>query len=244
VEEQLYRKFYEVETSHWWFVARQRIVHHIIDTNLHLAKGAKVLDIGCGTGAILASFSQQYDAYGTDTSPLAIEYCKRRGLNNAFQCTLETFPHPALKFDLILLLDVIEHVDDDLGLVSLASHFLTPGGTICITVPAYQFLWSRHDDINFHKRRYVKSGLRRVLESAGLTIDLLSYFNTILFPPALVGRFAEKVIPPKTNGALEIPAPIVNSLLTETFEFEKHFIGRIPIPFGLSIISLAHRPTQ
>jgi SAM-dependent methyltransferase len=243
VEEQLYKKFYEVETSHWWFVARQRIVHHIIDINLHLAKGSKVLDIGCGTGAILASLSQQYDAYGTDTSLLAIEYCKQRGLRNAFQCTLEAFPRPDLKFDLILLLDVIEHVEDDSGLVKLASRFLNPGGSILFTVPAYQFLWSRHDDINFHKRRYVKSGLRHVLEGAGLKIQLLSYFNTILFPPALLGRLAEKVISSESDGALEIPFPVLNSLLTKTFAFEKNLIGRIPLPFGLSIICLAQQPT-
>ncbi len=243
MEEQLYHKFYEVETNHWWFVARQRIVHHIIENKIHLAKGSRVLDVGCGTGAVLASLSQQYDAYGTDTSPLAIEFCKRRNLDKVFQCTLDAFPYPDLKFDLILLLDVIEHIDDDKGIIRLASRFLNPGGSVLVTVPAYQFLWTRHDEINFHKRRYVKSGLRRVLEEAGLKLRLLSYFNTILFPVALVGRLGEKMFPPKIDQTLKIPSQILNSLLTETFSLEQNLIGHIPMPFGLSIVGLATKST-
>jgi SAM-dependent methyltransferase len=239
VEEQLYRKFYEVETSHWWFIARQRIVEHIIENNIRLAKGSRVLDVGCGTGAVLASLSQHYDAYGTDTSSLAIEFCKRRNLDKVFQCTLDAFPYPDLKFDLVLFLDVIEHIDDDKGIIRLASRFLNPGGSILVTVPAYQFLWTRHDDINLHKRRYVKSRLRRVLEEAGLKLQLLSYFNTILFPVALVGRLGEKMFPPKSDKTLEIPSHILNSVLTETFSFEQNLIGHIPMPFGLSIVGLA-----
>jgi SAM-dependent methyltransferase len=239
MEEQLYRKFYEVETSHWWFVARQRIIQEIIEKETGIAPGSRILDVGCGTGAMLSSLSKRYDAYGTDTSPLAIEFCRQRKLQNVFQCTIEAFPFPDMKFDLVLLLDVIEHVDDDIGIVKAASGYLKQGGHILVTVPAYEFLWSRHDDINFHKRRYVKAGLRRVFERAGLKIQLLSYYNTILFPGALIGRLGERVFPPKGDRTLEIPSPSLNSLLTQTFAFEKNLVGRFPMPFGLSIIGLA-----
>ncbi|HEY6951605.1 MAG TPA: class I SAM-dependent methyltransferase [Bacteroidota bacterium] len=241
MEDELYRKFYEVETRHWWFVARQRIIEDLIVRKAGIERGSRVLDIGCGTGAVLASFSQRYEAYGTDTSPLAIEFCRKRGLQNAYEGTLSSLPHPELKFDLVLLLDVIEHIDDDVAMLKDASNVLKPGGLALITVPAYQFLWSRHDTLNFHKRRYVKSQLRQVVEQAGLKIEFATYFNTFLFPLALVGRLFEKLFQGTTDRTLDLPPKPVNALLTATFSFEKNFIGNIPLPFGLSIIAMARK---
>lgn len=239
MEEHLYRTFYEVETRHWWFVARQMIIEHLVHRDIQLTKGSRVLDVGCGTGAILASFSKDYECYGTDTSPLAIEFCRKRNLKEVYQCTLENFPHADLKFDLILMLDVIEHIGDDRGILRQASRLLKPGGHILITVPAYQFLWSKHDDVNFHKRRYVKSGLRQVFEETGMKIQLLSYYNTILFPLALISRFAQKILPTQIDKTLEIPPPFFNSLLTRTFSLERYLIGQLSLPFGLSLVGIA-----
>jgi SAM-dependent methyltransferase len=241
VEEHLYRKFYEVETNHWWFVARQRILLDTIARRIGLTPGSKVLDVGCGTGAMLASLAQQYDAYGTDTSPLAIEFCRQRNLEHAFHCTLDTFPFPDMKFDLVLLLDVIEHVDDDAGLVVQAARYLKQGGHLLITVPAYQFLWSRHDVVNYHKRRYTRTRLRKVVGNADVNIKTVSYFNTLLFPAALVGRLTQKVLGSDTDRTLDIPSPPINSILTKIFAFERNLVGRIPLPFGLSILALAEK---
>ncbi len=241
MEEQLYRKFFEVETSHWWFVARQEIVHHIVRTQTSLTHGANVLDVGCGTGAVLASFSKDFNAFGTDTSPLAIEYCKQRRIEKAFVCSLDTFPFPNLRFDLILLLDVIEHIDDDQGIVNQAARLLKPGGYLLITVPAYEFLWSHHDEINLHKRRYVKKRLGNVVEQAGLSLSLLSYFNTFLFPLALLGRLSENLLGSTKDRTLDIPPSFVNSLLGYIFSMEKFLLGRVPLPFGLSIVALAKK---
>ena len=239
MEDQLYKKFFEVETTHWWFTARQSIVSDIVRCNVPLSSHSRVLDVGCGTGAILAMFQAQCDAYGTDMSPLAIDFCHKRGLANAFCCTLDTFPRRDLRFDLVTLLDVIEHIDDDKGVLKQAHELIKPEGNILVTVPAYQFLWSSHDDLNHHKRRYVKSQLRNVLEGSGFTIKRISYYNTLLFPTALVGRGAERFFKAKNDVTLDIPPGPINFLLKEIFGFERFLLRTATLPFGLSIIALA-----
>ncbi|MGA7160625.1 MAG: class I SAM-dependent methyltransferase [Bacteroidota bacterium] len=241
MEEQLYRKFFEVETTHWWFTARQRIVSDVIEQNVTLAPNAKILDVGCGTGAILAMFQKKFEAYGTDTSALAIEFCHQRGLANTFCCTLDTFPHPELRFDLITLLDVIEHIDSDSDVLRQAYTISKPDGHILVTVPAYQFLWSRHDDLNHHKRRYSKSQLKSVLEASGFTLEKLSYYNSLLFPTALVSRMAARIVKPKTDTTLDLPPRFINSLLGSIFGFERFLLRGIRLPFGLSLIALAKK---
>ena len=240
MEEQLYRKFYEVEKRHWWFVARQRILTDILQ-RLDFSRSAQILDVGCGAGAILESFSKNFDAYGTDTSPLSIELCHQRGLRNVFQCMLDDFPRPEMRFDLISLLDVIEHIEDDQRVLRQARDYLKPGGFILITVPAYRWLWSRHDDLNHHQRRYVKSELAERLTSTGFAIQMLSYYNTVLFPIALASRVTQNILKSQTDPTLEIPHPLLNSLFTAIFAAERYWLRRATFPFGLSLVALARK---
>lgn len=240
MEEEHYRKFFEIEERHWWFVARQKIIADVIQRRCGIARGANALDVGCGTGAILKLLSQQYTAYGTDTSELAIDFCRRRGLTTAFCCTLDSFPHPDLRFGLITALDVIEHVDDDLGVVRQAAGYLEPGGALLVTVPAYQFLWSAHDDRNHHKRRYVRPRLRDVLVRAGLKVEMLSYYNTLLFPLALIERLTEKLLRLR-NDELALPPPILNRLFEFVFALERVPLRATSFPFGLSLIAVARK---
>ncbi len=241
MEEELYRKFFEIESTHWWFTARQKIVSDVLMQNIALPSGAKVLDVGCGTGAILAMFSENFEAYGTDMSELAVDFCHKRGLTNAYCCTLDTFPRPDLRFDLVTLLDVIEHIDDDGGILRQVYGLIKPDGHILVTVPAYEFLWSRHDDLNHHKRRYYKPQLRRLLEVSGFTVKKISYYNTLLFPTALVSRVSERVLKPKTDTTLDLPPRFLNSALRSIFGFERFLLRSTSLPFGLSIIALAKK---
>jgi len=242
MEEELYRKFYEVETMHWWFSARQKIVMDIIKQRIHPVRGANVLDFGCGTGAVLTELAKDYHAYGTDTSSLAIEFCHQRGLANSYCCTLETFPHPEMKFELVTMLDVIEHIDDDSGTLRQALQFIRPGGHLLVTVPAYQFLWSNHDDLNHHKRRYTRPRLKRVIEQSGFTVEMISYYNTFLFPTALLERVVEKMVKVGSDTTLKVPPRPLNQLLKAIFGWERFFLRKTTFPFGLSVIALARRP--
>ncbi|OLA95359.1 MAG: hypothetical protein AUI33_13585 [Ignavibacteria bacterium 13_1_40CM_2_61_4] len=241
MEEAFYRTVYEIEKTHWWCVARQRIVEDVIDRRIELPAGAQVLDVGCGSGAVLEALSARFEAYGTDTSQLAIDLCRQRGLPNAFCCTLETFPRKELRFDLVTLLDVVEHVDDDLGILREAQRYVKTGGWTIVTVPAYQFLWGPHDVVNHHKRRYTRAGLRRVLQAAGFELRMLSYFNTILFPAAIAAWAGEKVVGIAADPRPRVPPAPLNALLTTVFSMEKYLLRGLALPYGLSLIALARR---
>lgn len=239
MEDQLYHEFFELEDRHWWFVARRRILRDIIRRDLQLSPGSSILDVGCGTGAFLADCSSEFRTTGTDTSPLAVEYCRKRGLHNVVQCTLDSYPHPEERFDLITLLDVIEHVDDDLGLLRNALALLRPSGRLLVTVPAYQFLWSRHDEVNHHKRRYTASRLSSVLQRAGFTVQRTTYLNTFLFPLAAVERIADRLRSGRDTAVLSMPPAFLNKTLLSIFASERHLLRFVSYPFGLSVMAIA-----
>jgi len=241
MEATFYQTVYDIEKVHWWCVARQRIVEDVIQ-RLRLPPGARVLDVGCGSGAVLEALSERFEAYGTDTSQLAIDLAGQRGLTNAFCCTLATFPRAELRFDLATLLDVIEHVDDDLAVLREAHQYLKPGGWALVTVPAYQFLWGPHDVVNHHKRRYTRGHLRRVLQAAGFELRQLSYFNSVLFPAALAAWAGEKLAGMGNDPRPRVPPPWLNSLLTAVFSLERYLLRGLTLPYGLSLIAVARRP--
>lgn len=240
MDDVLYSTFAAVEDRHWWFVARRAIIFSLLKTRIHIPDGADVLDVGCGTGATLQAFSQRYRTSGIDVSPLAIEQCRARGLDTVAVGTLENFPFPGKSFDLIALLDVIEHIDDDVAALQTAKRLLKDGGHILLTVPAFQFLWSKHDEINQHKRRYTRKVLKERLEKSGYTIDFISYYNTFLFPLALAERLFEKLLRKDASVALKIPPEPLNALFTRVFGLERWWLRAGSFPFGLSLLAIAH----
>jgi SAM-dependent methyltransferase len=240
MEEPLYQQFYEIENDHWWFAARRKILiaylRHRIDTSPRM----KLLDVGCGTGAILAEASQYFDAYGLDASPQAVEFCQRRGLSKLFVGNLDDYPGGE-RFDIITLLDVIEHIDDDLGVLKQAYARLNNKGHVLITVPAYQWLWSSHDVVNHHKRRYTRHQLSTVVANAGFHVDHVTYFNTLLFPIALLRRVFARAINRQQADDFLIPSGPVNAALYGIFRLEQSAVPYATIPFGLSVLCWASK---
>ena len=240
MEEHLYQQFYEIENNHWWFAARRKILIayllHRIDTSQRL----KLLDIGCGTGAILAEALQYFDAYGLDASAQAVKFCQRRGLSKLFVGNLDEYPG-GKRFDIITLLDVIEHIDDDLGVLKQAYGRLNNNGHILITVPAYQWLWSSHDVVNHHKRRYTRQQLSAVVANAGLHVDHATYFNTLLFPVALLRRVFARAANKQQADDFQIPSGPVNAALRGIFRLEQSVVPYATIPFGLSVLCWASK---
>jgi SAM-dependent methyltransferase len=152
------------------------------------------------------------------------------------------------KYDLILMLDVLEHLDDDAQALLKLDLRLKPGGWLLITVPAYQFLWSEHDDINHHKRRYVLKGLKQVVSQAGYSIYYGSYFNTFLFPIVAGVRIVKKILQisnstGNSNDLLLPPKP-VNQFLSLLFASERYLMDQLSLPFGVSVLLLARKNTQ
>ena len=240
MEDQIYRLLYDVENEHWWFAARKEILLRYLDARLPLPPTARLLDVGCGTGAILESFSGRYQAFGTDTAPQAIDFCRERGLKGLYCGTLETYPG-AEPFDLITMLDMVEHVEDDDGLLRTGRRLLCDGGHILITVPAFPSLWSKHDEILHHKRRYTRRSLRRLVEHAGFTVEHLTFFNCFLFPAAWVKRAAARVTGTGKTNDLEFPSRFLNAAFREVFRFERRILPHTSLPIGLSLLCLARK---
>jgi SAM-dependent methyltransferase len=241
MEEQLYEAFLRLERSHWWFMARQKILLDL--TRRFVAPGGRILDVGCGTGYYLEEARREFDAHGIDFSDTAVRMCQTRGLTTVTKDTLDDLAAAdAPRFDAIMFLDVIEHMDDDVATLTAARRLLAPGGITIVTVPAYMFMWSAHDDANQHRRRYVARGLARVLAASGFRVELVTYFNTLLFPLALARRATQRLLPRKDYDELALPPAWLNRWLRRVFELEAGFVRRAGprglFPFGLSIAAV------
>jgi SAM-dependent methyltransferase len=184
---------------------------------------------------MLKSFGR-VDAIEVD--PAAREIATGRLGHDVLDAPLPTLTGvPDAAYDLIAILDVIEHIDEDkAGLESLARK-LKPGGRILITVPAFPWMWSAHDVVNHHKRRYTRKTLRALVADAGLRLDMMSWFNSLLFPLAAASRLAGRLTG-KTDSDDTLPPPPVNALFEWMFGLERYALGRLPFPPGVSLVAI------
>ena len=239
MERSVYRAMAELDDRHWWYRARREVLADLIRREVKPPPKARILEIGCGTGhnlEMLAAFGK-VDALELDDEARAI--AERRLGRKVMSAPLpELAGVRARQYDFIAALDVIEHVDDDEGAVAAIAAKLKPGGKFLMTVPAHQWMWSAHDVVNHHKRRYSKSTLRRLIECSPLRLDRIGYFNSLLFPLAVAERFASRVRG-KDNADVKLPSAPLNAALERVFATERHLVGRLPLPPGLSLFAVA-----
>jgi SAM-dependent methyltransferase len=229
------------DTTHWWYRARREILSDYLAREGGLKPGARILEIGCGTGHNLPMLAQfgDVDAIEIDETAAAMA-SERLGKPVGSAPLPELDGVEAGSYDLVAVLDVVEHVEDDVAALEAIAQALKPGGKILITVPAHQWMWSAHDVVNHHKRRYSKSSLEKVLRRAGLRWQKLGYFNSLLFPVAVAARFAGKLMG-KDDSDDSPPAKPLNAAFEKIFGLERHLVGRLPLPPGLSLIVLAEK---
>jgi SAM-dependent methyltransferase len=223
---------------HWWYVARRRILADLIARDGHLPENARILEIGCGTGHnfdMLKGFGR-LDALELDGEARALA-SRRLGHAVGDAALPELSGVPDRTYHLIALLDVLEHVDGDQAALESIAKKLAPGGRILVSVPAYQWMWSAHDVAHHHKRRYSKRGLRKVAEAAGLKVQGIGYFNSLLFPLAAAVRIAGK-IGRRTSSDDKVPPGPLNKIFEKIFGLERHMVGRVPLPAGVSLFAL------
>ena len=240
----IYKEMLEQESTHWWFRSRRRIVKSLLKS-IKLKQDAAILEAGCGSGGNLPLLSVLGGkVYAFEMYDLARESAKARNIATVEEGKLpDAIPFAGINFDLIGLFDVLEHVEDDAATLKALAARLNDGGRLCITVPAYQWLFVRHDRLHHHFRRYSKTELLRKMEAAGLQVEFISYWNCLLFPIAIIVRLLDGLGIPKdyTIGAKK-PSALINRLLLLLVSSERHLLPFMRLPFGLSLILLASKP--
>ena len=200
----------------------------------------RLLDVGCGTGNVLEALGRFGEAVGVEQDPQLRAVGQAAGLDIRPGALPDVLPVPDGWADAVLLLDVIEHLDDDLAGLRTARRALRPGGVLVVTVPAYPWLWSGHDVALGHRRRYSARTVRAVLGAAELSVRHVSYFNTLLFP-AIAGVRLAKRLAGGGGHDLHQPGGALNRLLATLFAFERHAVLRPGLPFGSSVLAVARR---
>lgn len=241
MERQAFERMAELDGLHWWYRARRRILEQVIRRFVRPPADARVLEIGCGTGHNLAMLGQfgRLEAVELDDQAraLAEQRLGRPIVDEALPGLATTLRGP---YDLIALLDVLEHVDDDRMALTSILGMLSPGGALLLTVPANPWMWTAHDAVHHHHRRYRKADLVARVTAAGYRIEMLSFFNTMLFPLIAAVRLAGKVTK-RQDSDDQLPSPMINRALDGVFGLERGLVGRVPMPFGVSLVAVLRR---
>jgi SAM-dependent methyltransferase len=231
---------HQAEDQHWWYRGRRTVLDVVI-ARLGLPQRARILDAGCGSGRNMVELARRGTVTGIELSETSVALARQRDAGEVVAGSVLEMPFAEDSFDLAVSLDVIEHLEDDLGALRELRRTVAPGGSLLVTVPAYQWLWSGHDEINHHHRRYTRRSLQRVAEQAGWRQTRTTYFNSLLLPVAIVLRVLDRVSTKTTESSLDlwVPPEPLNWLLERPLALEAALIkrgGRIPA--GLSLLAV------
>jgi SAM-dependent methyltransferase len=242
--EHTYPILFRVEQSHWWHIGRRHILAGFVEDICRRVtdRRARILDVGCGTGANLLMLSKYGAAEGVDISEDALAFCRERGLDHVKQGAGEELPYEDGTFDLVTAFDVVEHMDDDLAGLEEMFRVLRPGGHALLFVPTFMFLWGVQDDVSHHRRRYRLRELRGVLEQAGFQIERSTYANITFFLPILVIRKLMRLTRIKADTENNINVPALNGFFGALFGAEGAILRYINLPFGVSGLCVAKKP--
>ncbi|HEX8351189.1 MAG TPA: class I SAM-dependent methyltransferase [Hymenobacter sp.] len=238
--------YHQQEEQHWWFKARREIVFDLI-RNMKLPKEAAILDVGCSGGPLLLALrAAGYEHLtGIDVSESGIELAQQRGLSNVSVMDGSRLDFADKSFDLLIASDVLEHIENEADALREWVRVLRPGGTLLLFVPAHSYLWSQHDEVNHHFRRYSASHLRSVLSGAGLQIERQSYWNNLLFFPTAVFRLVQRQLlkrsgPSPVADFQHFPA-ILNKSVLRLLRLENKLLQHVNLPVGVSLFAVAHK---
>lgn len=231
---------HQAEDRHWWYQGRRQVLERTI-RRLGLPAGARILDAGCGSGRNMVDLARHGAVTGVELSPLSAGLARERAVGDVIEGSVMDMPFANSSFDLSLSLDVVEHLADDVAALKELRRVTAPGGALLVTVPAYQWLWSGHDEINHHHRRYNRRSLLAAAQQAGWRCERTTHFNSLLLPVAIALRALDRAAPKTAKSSLDLwvpPAPL-NWLLRQPLCLEALAIGRgRSIPVGLSLLAV------
>lgn len=237
-----YERMYKIEDRDWWFVSRRELVISHLRRCLRV-KNPVILDIGCGTGATAKLLKEHGDVVGIDFSQLALTACEKRGIDHLVQGSATSIPLADNSVDVIVATDILEHLDGDEAALAEFQRILKPGGMAIISVPAYQFLWSDHDEALMHKRRYTSKLLADRIKKAGLASRYHGYALSLLFPLALMRLIKKKSKKNEVPEAQHVDLPEwTNQCLIRFQRLENLLFRWGSLPWGLSVISVVEKP--
>jgi SAM-dependent methyltransferase len=246
MEKKEYEVMFNIEDNYWWYVGLRKLVFSFIDKFSHKRNGLRILDAGCGTGGILERCNV-YGAYGLEISEEAIKFCKLRKLNNLVRGSVCDVPFKNNSFDIVISLGVLYHKDvkNDLKTLEELYRVVDENGILLLTLPAYNFLRSRHDKAVHTRHRYTIKELKEKVKKAGFRIERITYQNTILFPLAVIIRVIGRIFFMNTGEVKSDLRPLpglFNKFLTSLLFLENRLImSGLNFPFGLSLYCMAKK---
>lgn len=235
---------YNLEEVYWWFIGQRRLISALVSRYSPVER-PRILDVGCGTGGALIAVREQGKTLGCDRSLDALGLCRQRSLRDLVASRAESLAFRTGSLDIVLSCDVLEHIArDDLALAEMC-RVLAPGGILIATVPAYPCLWSSHDQVLGHLRRYTRRALARVVIAAGFEILRLTYGVTFTLPVIAGVRWLERLRrrPPRldSTGLILLPHAL-NQMLVWSLDLERWLILRTGLPWGCSLVLVARKP--
>ncbi len=245
VKENYWKRYLRLEKNYWWFIARRNIILNLVEDSI-LDRTDKILEIGCSGGQMIRFLNQNgyNNVYGIDTSRNAIKECKMKGLKNVSVMDGTKPKFPDGEFDLIIASDVLEHMENNIHVLMEWNRILKSYGEMIIFVPAFNFLWSKHDETNNHYRRYSRKVLNRKLELTGFKIHRSSYWNFMLFFPIAIIRILQRIFKSKAEHQLYEMNPLINKLFTYLMAVENKILTKLNFPVGISVFAHCKRVTH
>ena len=249
MQAEYYKEYYHLERKNWWFLARKALIRQQVEMLLGERKGVKILNVGAALGASTLMLQEFGEVTSLEYDKSCCEFVKKELGMEFINGSITELPFADGQFDLVCAFDVVEHVQDDLLAVTELHRVCKPGGHVFTTVPAFQSLWSEHDEINMHFRRYTMRGHLALYTKQNAEVRFKSYFNFWLFLPIYVTRilsnlFRKKGSPPKSDfgKAGESDGGFISKLLFNVFRSEGLFLKRqISLPVGVSLMVISKK---
>jgi SAM-dependent methyltransferase len=252
MQDEYEKQYHKVESYHWWFVGRRQIVYDLV-LRANADQGCRILEIGCSSGQFLSQLRRHgcRNIMGIDISEKAVKLCQASGLP-AKVMDAQQLDFPDGCFDLITASDILEHLADEKRALQEWRRVLKPGGRLVVFVPAFMFLWSKHDVVNKHHWRYRLDELKKTLAENGFNIERSSYWNSFLFPPVALVRGVKHMFrgsqfsQDERIGDLFIPPKMLNAFLLMMLRMENWLFIRSGVnwPFGVSAMALASKSRE
>jgi SAM-dependent methyltransferase len=239
-----YETMFAVEDRHWWYSGMQAITTRLLATYFPGQAKLQILDAGCGTGAAMQYLAPFGTVTGCDMSPLALRFCRQRGLRRLEQSWVTRLPFADAQFDLVTSFDVLCHrsVGDYRDALAEFRRVLKPGGRLFLRLPAYNWLRAHHDEVVHTAHRFTTAEVRRALTASRFRVEKLSYANTFLFPLALGKRVAERWRAPADGKSDVQPASTwQNALLAPFLYAEARWLPHGSLPFGLTVVAIGQK---